>query len=305
MSIEPEQRPESERRGFLAALGAYLIWGVLPLFMKAVAHIPVTEILAHRIVWSVPVAAMVLMALGQLKDVVPALTSSKTLAFAALTAALISFNWGLYVWAIVNGRTLDAALGYYINPFIAVLLGSVFLGERLSRTQWTAIALAALGIALITWDAGGLPLVSLALAVSFGFYGFFKRKLPIGPAPGLLLEVLILLPPAIAYIVYVEAGGRGMMFASWRDFLLLVASGVLTAVPLILYAAGAKGLKLATLGIMQYIAPSMVFLIAVFVFGEPFTMMRLVAFGFIWSALLIYMWPLLAELRQRTAARLG
>ncbi|MDQ6435141.1 EamA family transporter RarD [Mesorhizobium sp. LHD-90] len=280
---------DDARRGFLFALSAYLFWGVLPFYMKAVGHIPAAEVVAHRIVWSVPIAGVVLYLLGRTADIKHALRSPRMLAMGALTAAVITFNWGIYVWAIGNGRTLETALGYYINPLFSIFLAAVLLGEKPSKAQMVAIGLAALAVVILTWETGGLPWVSLALAISWGFYALFKKTLPIGPAQGFFLEVLLLAVPALAYIVYLQARGEGH-FATGAavDFWLLLSAGLVTAVPLILYANGAKLLKLSTIGIMQYIAPTIVFLIAVFVFREPFTPETAVAFLFIWAALAIY-----------------
>lgn len=294
----PENSPEEARRGFFFALSAYLLWGILPFFMKAVAHIPVLEVLSHRVIWSVPLAGVILVVMGRTADIRAALRTPRTLAFAALTAALISVNWGTYVWAIGAGRALETALGYYINPLFSIFLGAVFLGEKLDRTQMVAIALAALGVVIITVEAGGLPWVSIALALSWGFYALSKRTLPVGPAQGFFLEVLILSVPALAYVLFVQTTGQGHLFASGTDFGLLLACGVVTAIPLILYASGARRLRLSTIGIMQYIAPSMIFAIAIFIFREPFSAGRLVAFACIWAALALYSWSMLRQARK-------
>jgi chloramphenicol-sensitive protein RarD len=291
-------------KGFAFALTAYVLWGFLPLFMKAISHIPAPEIIAHRIVWSVPVAGVILLTLGRTGDLKAALRSPRTLMMAALTASIITINWGIYVWAIAVGRTLEAALGYYINPLFSIFLGSVLLREKLSLQQWVAIGLAVCAVIILTTDAGGLPWVSLALAVSWGFYAFFRKTLPVGPNQGFFLEVLILSVPAIGYIIYIEAAGQGHFGdTGMADVLWLLACGVVTAVPLIIYANGAKLLRLSTIGIMQYIAPTLIFLIAVFVFKEPFDTTRLVAFVFIWAALLVYTWPILRAAISARKAR--
>ena len=281
-------------RGFLFALTAYFLWGFLPLFMKAISHIPAPEIVAHRIVWSVPIAGAILLALGRTADLKAALRSPRTMLMAGLTASIITVNWGIYVWSIAAGRALESALGYYINPLFSVLLGALLLREKLSTTQWVAIGLAAFGVVILTVEAGGLPWVSLSLAVSWGFYAFFRKTLPVGPNQGFFLEVLILSVPALGYIIYLESTGQGHFGDTGAaDIAWLMACGLVTAVPLIIYANGAKLLRLSTIGIMQYIAPTMIFLIAVFIFREPFSLTRLVAFGFIWAALGVYTWPLL------------
>ncbi|UCI32772.1 EamA family transporter RarD [Mesorhizobium sp. B4-1-4] len=287
------------RRGFLLALGAYLLWGLLPFYMKAVAHLPLAEVIAHRVVWSVPIAAAVLVWAGRTADFKVAIRSPRTIAMAALTAALISVNWGIYVWAIAVDRTVETALGYYINPLVSVVVGALLLGERLDRLQIAAVVLAAVAVAVLTIEGGKLPWVSLALAFSFAAYGFFRKTLPIGPSQGFLLEVLLLSVPALSYIVYLIATGQDHIISSTgTDTALLIGCGPITSVPLLLFAFGAKLLRLSTIGIMQYIAPTMVFLIAVLVFNEPFGTTQAVAFVLIWTALAIYSWSMLTSARR-------
>ena len=284
---------EDATRGFIYALTVYLMWGVLPFYMKAVAHIPAPEVVAHRIVWSIPVAGLLLLWMGRTADIKAALRNKRTLANGALTAALITVNWGIYVWAIGNDRALETALGYYINPLFSIFLGAVVLGEKLSRGQLVAIALAVLAVALLTWETGGLPWVSIALALTWGFYALFKKTLPIGPAQGFLLEVLILGIPAMFYIVYLQATGVGHFGTTGIiDVWLLLGCGLVTAIPLILFANGAKLLRMSTIGIMQYIAPTIIFFIAIFIFKEPFSSERAVAFALIWAALAVYTWSM-------------
>jgi chloramphenicol-sensitive protein RarD len=280
-------------RGFLFALSAYTLWGVLPLFLKLVDHIPAAEVVAHRILWSVPIAGAVLLALGRTADITVAFRSPRTLALAALTASLITINWGIYVWAIAVDRTVETALGYYINPLMSIAMAAVFLGEKLSRLQMAAVALAVVAVAILTFEAGGLPWISLALATSFAVYGFLRKTLPIGPSQGFFLEVLILSIPSLAYVVWLAAQGEGHFTASQPDnILLLVLCGPATAAPLMLYGFGAKLLKFSTIGIMQYMAPTMVFLIAVFVFKEPLGLGKMIAFALIWTALALYSWSM-------------
>lgn len=292
--------PDSDaRRGFFYALTAYLLWGFLPFYMKAVAHIPAAEVVAHRIVWSVPVAGALLIWLGRTSDIKTAIRTPRMLGMGALTAMLITMNWGIYVWAIGNGRALETALGYYINPLFSVFLGAVLLGEKMNKLQAAAIALAVLAVVILTYDSGGLPWVSISLAVSWGFYALFKKTLPIGPAQGFFLEVLLLSVPALAYIIYTEASGQGHFGdTGWKDVALLLGCGVVTAIPLILYANGAKLLKLSTIGMMQYIAPTMIFFTAVFIFREPFSNERAIAFALIWAALALYSFAMFASSRK-------
>jgi chloramphenicol-sensitive protein RarD len=286
--------------GFFFALSAYLLWGFLPLYMKALAHIPPVEVIAHRVLWSVPVAGMILIATGRTADLARALRTPRMIGMAVVTAALISINWGIYVWAIGSGHALDAALGYYINPLFSIFLGAVLLRERLAPSQWFAIGLAALAVAILTWEAGRLPVVALALTLTWGCYAFFKKKLPIGPNQGFMLEVLLLTPPALVYAIWLAQNGAGhfmedVAFDTW----MLVGCGLVTAVPLILYANGAKLLRLSTIAIMQYIAPTMIFLTAVFVFDEPFGTARAIAFPLIWTALVVYTASMVRQARRR------
>jgi chloramphenicol-sensitive protein RarD len=287
-------------KGFAFALSAYLLWGVLPFYMKAVAHIPAAEVVAHRVIWSVPIAGALLVWMGRTADIRIALRTPRTLAMGVLVAALITVNWGTYVWAIGAGRTLETALGYYINPLFSVFLGAVFLGERLTRTQVVAIGLAILAVAVLTWESGGLPWVSVVLAVTWGLYALAKRTLPIGPAQGFFLEVLILLIPALLYSGWLQLTGAGHFGGTGQgDVMLLLSAGLVTAIPLILYANGAKLLKLSTIGIMQYIAPTILFLVAVFVFKEPFNPERGLAFVLIWAGLALYSWSMVFGRRPR------
>jgi chloramphenicol-sensitive protein RarD len=248
-----------------------------------------------------PVAGIVLLVLGRTKDIGVALRSPRLLAMAALTAALITVNWGTYVWAIGSGHSLDAALGYFINPLFSIFLGAVLLKEKLRPAQIAAIVLAGLAVVVLAFDSGGIPWVALTLTISWGLYAFFRKTLPLGPNQGFFLEVLILGIPALLYILYLEFGsGEGHFYRTGTaDTTLLLGCGLITAIPLMIYANGAKLLKLSTIGIMQYIAPTMIFLLAVFAFGEPLGTSRMVAFPLIWAGLFIYSWSMLRASRER------
>ena len=289
--------------GFLFALSAYLLWGFLPLYMKALAHISPAEVIAHRILWSVPVAGLLLIILKRTDELKKAMRNPRMLGMAAVTATLISVNWGIYVWAIAADRALETALGYYINPLFSIFLGAVLLKERPAPAQMVAIGLAACAVAILAFDAGGLPWVSLSLCLSWGLYAFFRKTLPIGPNQGFFLEVLLLSVPAIGYVIWLESTGQGHFGdTGMADVLWLLSCGIVTAIPLMIYANGAKLLRLSTIGIMQYIAPTMIFIIAVFVFGEPFGTAKLVAFVFIWAALIIYSSSMLRTARAKRVA---
>ena len=285
-AASPSQRDAA--RGFTLGLGAYLIWGLLPFYMKAVAHIPASEVVANRVLWSLPIGLGVVAWSGRLGAVYAALKDRRTLLRVIPAATLITINWLVYVWAIAVGRALETALGYYINPLVSIVVGAVLLRERFSRTQFVAICLAALGVVIMTVVNGGLPWVSLVLAFSFAGYGYFKKTVPVGASEGFVIEILLMTIPALAYMGYLEANGVGHLAHGATDTLLLLASGLLTAIPLLMFGIGARVLRLSTIGIMQYVAPSMVFLIAIFSFGEPINFGKIVAFGFIWSALAIY-----------------
>lgn len=289
--------------GLAYAVSAYVLWGFLPLYMKLLHHIPAAEVVAHRVLWSVPIAGAVLVALGRTSDLRAALTSPRTLAMGVLTAGLISINWGIYVWSIGAGHALDAALGYYINPLFSVALGALLLGERPSPLQMVAIALAVSAVVVLTVAAGSLPWVAIGLFVSWGFYALCKKQLPVGPNQGFLLEVLILLGPALAYMGWLAAQGQGhFLVGVARDSWLLFGCGAVTAIPLMLYANGAKRLRLTTIAILQYIAPTMIFLCAVLVFDEPFGQARMIAFPMIWAALILYSFTMARQMRARHRA---
>lgn len=289
-AAKPVVGNEDTPAGLGLALTVYLLWGALPLYLKMVSHIPPLEVVAHRVVWSLPIAAAALILRGRVGEVWRLVREPRKIAMAMLTAALVTANWLVYVYAIGSGHTVEAALGYYINPLISVVIAAVVLKEDLRPAQMVAIGLAVVAVAILAWEAGGLPWISLALATSWGFYALFRKTLPLGPNQGFFLEVLILTFPALGYIVYLESAGSGhfIALAGPSDAGLLAFAGVATAVPLMIYANAAKLLRLSTIGIMQYIAPSFVFLIAVFVFREPFGMTKLIAFCFIWTSLIVY-----------------
>ena len=223
------------------------------------------------------------------------------LGMACVTATLVSLNWGIYVYAIITDRALEAALGYYINPLFSIFLAAVVLGERLNRAQMVALALAASAVLILTIDAGTIPWLAMGMMLSWGLYALAKKSLPIGPNQGFLLEVLILLIPALGYAGYLLAAGQSQFFTDTPTTFLLIGCGLVTAVPLMVYANGAKLLRLSTIGILQYIAPTIIFLIAVFVFNEPFGQARMIAFPMIWIALVIYTGATLREMRAKRA----
>jgi len=289
------------RAGLLLGLGAYLLWGVLPLYFKLVDQVPASEIVAHRVVWSLLFLLVLAVFWKRCGNVGAALRSPKVLAVLALTAALIGANWLIWVWAVVNGHVLEGSLGYYLNPLVNVLLGVVALRERLSRPQGFAVALAAAGVAVLALGAGSALWISLSLAASFALYGFLRKVAPVEAIEGLLVETALLTPVALAWIFWLQAQGRGGFGVDLTTDLLLTLAGAATAIPLLLFTAAAKRLPYSTLGFLQYIAPSLQFLLAVLLFGERLTTAHIICFGLIWTALAIFATDGLR--RGRAAAR--
>ncbi|KPF78213.1 protein rarD [alpha proteobacterium AAP81b] len=282
--------PATARAGLLAGSGAYLIWGLLPLYLKLLTGIPAGEVLAHRIVWSLPVMAVVTTLAGGWRRLREALATPRLVLLLLASSLCIAVNWLVYTWAILGGHVLDTSLGYFINPLVSVVFGVVLLGERLGRAQQVAVALAALGVVIETVSHGELPLISLALALSFGTYGLIRKRAAVDAATGLFVETLVLAPFAVAWLLWLPGGPLGQPPALLA---LLAAGGVLTALPLLLFGLAARRLPLSTLGLLQYLAPSMVFLQAVFLFGEALDPWRLLAFACIWAGLAVYTLALL------------
>lgn len=288
------------KHGFIYAGGAYFIWSILPLYMKLLDHVPAWEIVPHRILWSLPLAAFVIWWAGLAGDVRSVFSDRRRLGLVFVTSALITINWGTYVWAVTSGRALETALGYYINPLFSVLLAALLVGEKLNRVQMFAIALAAVAVGVLTWENGSLPWVSLILCFTWGFYAYFKKTQAIGPQQGFFMEVLILSVPSLLMLLWFESQGTShFLRTGWADAALLAGTALFTAVPLILYAMGAKLLRLTTIAIMQYSAPTIIFLIAVFIFKEPFSAYKMAAFALIWIALAIYTWSLVKAHREK------
>lgn len=294
---QPTHEPAS-RAGLAYGLAAYGFWGLVPIYFKAVASVPALEVLAHRVVWSVVVLAVVLTVQRRWGEVTAVLDDRHTLGVLAVTALLVGGNWYIFIWAVAHDRVLQASLGYFINPLVNVFLGVVFLGERLSRVGMVAVALAAVAVTWLTVQAGELPWVSLVLAFSFGLYGLLRKTARVKPVPGLMVETALMAPPALLYLALVASRG-GLYFGtgSLRLDLLLIAAGLVTALPLLWFTAAARLLPLATLGFLQYLAPTGQFLLAVLVYSEPLTRDRLLAFGLIWVALAIFT---IDQLRRRT-----
>jgi chloramphenicol-sensitive protein RarD len=284
-----EDDQQSRRAGLWLGFAAYLIWGVLPLYFKQVAQVSATEIVAHRIVWSLILLSIVAAFLRRWLEIKAAVTSGQVLTTLVVTALLIAVNWLVYIYAILHDHALEGSLGYYLNPLVNVLLGVVFLGERLSRIQVFACLLAAAGVAVLAVGAGSGLWISLVLALSFSLYGFLRKITAVDALEGLWIETAILSPVALGWILLLQHRGTGGFgaFGLGTDA-LLVLGGAITATPLLLFTAAAKRLPYSTLGFLQYIAPSLQFLLAVFVFGEPLTPAHAACFAAIWLALAVF-----------------
>ena len=276
-------------RGIWSAVGAYTIWGVFPVYFKWLAQVPALELIGHRIAWSCLMLSLVIVVSRQWQSFREQALKLKVLRNYLAAALLISVNWLVYVWAVNNGFILEASLGYFINPLISVLIAVVILHERLRPWQWVSVSLALLGVAYLTFIHGALPWIALALAFSFAFYGLIKKTSPLGALNGLTLETMILLLPALGYLLALEGSGEGAFLRSGGLIdLLLFGCGVVTAVPLLLFASAAHRIPLALLGVLQYIGPTLQFLIAILIYHEPFAADKLTGFVIIWAALVIY-----------------
>lgn len=293
------QLSREQKIGGSFAVSAYTLWGIAPLYFKQLAFVPAMEILLHRIVWSFLLLALILTALQQWPKVQAVLRQPKLLAAMLGTALLLAGNWGLFIWAVNNGHMLDASLGYYINPLLNVLLGMLFLGERLRKLQWAAVALAAIGVVFQLITYGALPWIALVLAGSFALYGLFRKKLAVDAISGLFVESLLLLPLALWYWWRVaDSGAANLMANSFSLNLTLMAAGIITTIPLLCFIAAARRLQLSTMGFFQYIGPSFMFVFGVFLYQEPLASERLLTFGLIWTALLVYSLDTFWQLRQ-------
>jgi len=276
------------RIGFLAALAAYLIWGSLPLYFRALDHIHPDELLAHRIIWSVP-TGLAFVALAASWRTLERLLTLRTLGWLLLSALLIGTNWMLYIWSVSAERVMEASLGYYINPLVNVLFGLLFFGERLRRAQWLSVAIAAVGVTVLAWAFGRPPWIALVLCFTFAFYTVVRKRIQVDGRAGFVVEAALLSPFAALWLGHlVGSGAAGPMGRSALDIPLIMVAGPITAIPLICFTVAAARLSLSTIGMMQYIAPTLQFATAVLLFDEPFSNIHAIAFGLIWLALAIF-----------------
>lgn len=296
VSSEP---PADQPSGIACSAGAYLLWGLFPLYFKAVAQVPALEMLAHRVVWSLLFLGLVITIRRGWAPIRKALRQRRLLAVLALSSGLIAVNWGVFIWAVAAGRVIECSLGYFITPLLSVLMGVVVLRERLRPWQWLAVGLAAAGVAWQVVVLGTLPWVALVIAASFGGYGLVRKVAPIEAMGGLAVEAMLLTPAALTWLCLLAIRNESAFAtAGWRLDLLIAASGPITALPLILFVTGARRIRLATVGLLQYITPTCHLLLAVFVFAESFAASSLAVFICIWAALILYTVDMLRSVRR-------
>ena len=277
------------KKGILYGLSAYALWGFFPIYWKFLHHVNALQLISHRIIWSFVLLMAVIFFTRQWADF-RAVAGFKTLRIYFIAAILIGINWTLYVWAVNKNYIVETSLGYFINPLVSVLLGVTFLKERLRIAQWIPVILATLGVAYLTLTYGRLPYIALSLAFSFGLYGLVKKLSPLGSLYGLTVETGILFIPAVAYLVFAEINGVGaFLHTGLTSDLLMVGAGVVTTVPLLLFASAARSVPLWVVGLLQYIAPTIQFLLGVFIYKEPFSHNQLIGFGIVWVALVIFL----------------
>jgi chloramphenicol-sensitive protein RarD len=289
------------RLGLVYGALAFVIWGLTPMYWKLLVHVPAAEILAHRVVWGLFVVAGWMSLRGRWPELAAAVKRPRTVAALALSTVLIGINWGLFVWAVNTGRVLSTSLGYFINPLVSVVLGLAVLGERLNRRQWIAVALAAAAVTILTIRQGHLPWISLVLAVSFALYGLLRKTMRADAVVGLTVETMALAPLAAAFLLLQKRRGVAAFgFQGTEINVLLVTAGVVTVVPLILFTLGVRRLPLSTAGLLQYIAPTCTFVLAVFLYREPFSAAHAVSFALIWIALGIYTFDLRRRLQTQS-----
>jgi chloramphenicol-sensitive protein RarD len=308
MAMDPATADRHARRvGVASALAAFLFWGTVPFYFKALSHVGAWEIITHRIIWALPVLALFLFYRDGRQLVARLRLPPRIIGGLFLSSLLVSANWLIYVWAVVNDRVLSTSLGYFINPLVNVLLGYLFLQERLTPYQKIAVALAAAGTLYLGWFLGQPPWISLTLGFLFGAYGLVRKRLSVGPMTGLMWEIILLMPLGLAYLLYRNAQGQmDFLHGALDTDMLLLLAGLVTVLPLIWFNMAAQRLPLSVVGFFMYIAPTMTFLLAVFVWGEPFTQGHAVAFGCIWIALgLISVESLNKMRRERRLRRLA
>ncbi|NGZ67323.1 EamA family transporter RarD [Vibrio aestuarianus subsp. cardii] len=299
--MTPEEEQQRSRQGVLLAIGAYTMWGIAPIYFKAIGAVSALEILSHRVVWSFFLLAALLHFGRSWRNVRDVMSNKSKMLYLITTSLLVGSNWLIFIWAVNANHMLDASLGYYINPLLNVVLGMLFLGERLRKLQWVAVALAAIGVTIQLVVFGSVPVVAIALATTFGFYGLLRKKVALDAQTGLFIETLVMLPAAAIYLLFIADSATSNMATNPTSLnILLVAAGVITTLPLLCFTGAATRLKLSTLGFFQYIGPSLMLLLAVLVYGEAFTSDKAITFAFIWGALVLFSFDGLTYKRKLT-----
>jgi chloramphenicol-sensitive protein RarD len=288
----------SVRSGVIFALCAYIMWGIAPIYFKALAAVPPIEILMHRVVWSVILLAFLIVGLRHIAKVKAALKNKRVMFTLMAASALLACNWFLYIWAVNNDFILEASLGYYINPLINIFLGRLFLGETLRLTQKVAVGIAVLGVLIMIFNFGYLPWIALTLAVSFSIYGLLRKQVSVDSLPGLFVETLFLLPAAVIYWMFFASEVANLGTNSSTLNILLLLAGVVSTAPLLCFTAAARRIRYSTLGFFQYIGPSLMFILAVTLYDEPLSTGRLVTFGFVWTALALFTYDSVKHYRK-------
>ena len=294
----PHRPPDPpSHSGFLYGLGAYGLWGVMPIYFKLIPSVTAFTLVAHRVTWSLPFLALLLFAGRRWSNLAAIFKHRRTVLILLLSSVLIAINWTLYSWSVVSGHILAASFGYYLNPLANVLLGRFVLGERLSRMQWTAVGIAGAGVSVLALGALDQLWISLTLCVTFALYGLLRKVVKADALTGLAFETAVIAPVAIAYLVFLAATSGTAFAASDGQNVLLLLAGIATTTPLLLFTAAARRLPYSTLGMLQFLAPTLQFLLAVLVYGEPFTPSHAIAFAAIWTALAFYVTSLLYKAR--------
>lgn len=287
------------QHGGVLAVAAFVIWGLFPLYFKLVSHISALEILANRIVWAAVCLFFLLFIVKRWQDVIAIVSDRNKISYLVISALLIVTNWGVYIWSVNTNNIIEASLGYYINPLVNIILGFVLLKEKLRQLQWLAVLLAVIGVTIQLATFGKVPWIALALAFSFGLYGFVHKNINVGSVPSLFIETVVLLPVALIFLGFLASKNAGPVAWPLNDWLILMLAGPVTIIPLLLFTGAAKRINYSTLGFLQYIAPSILFLLALFVYGEPFSLSKLVTFIFIWCALFLLAIDMLKDQRLK------
>jgi chloramphenicol-sensitive protein RarD len=277
------------KKGILYGVGAYVCWGFFPIYWKSLRQVPATQLIGHRILWSFLLLFAVILFTGQWGELRKTL-NSKVIRIYSIAAVLIGINWLVYVWAVNANYIVETSLGYFINPLLSVLLGVIFLKERLRIAQWIPVILASLGVAYLSYIYGRLPYIALTLSVSFGLYGLVKKISPLGSLHGLTIETGVLFLPALIYLIFVQTNNTGaFLHTGLTSDLLMIGTGLVTTIPLLMFATAARLIPLWVVGLLQYIAPTLQFIIGVFIYKEPFSHEQLIGFGIVWTALIIFL----------------